>query len=105
MLGLIFLFFVGYYYYRLAEDHGKNKWLFGFIGLVCYYGTTFVTSTIYHLFYKYTGSLGFDVSLATLIPVGLGILMCILLYQILEHKWKKEEAPVDEKTINEIGKQ
>jgi hypothetical protein len=27
---------VGFYFFRLAENHEKNKWLFGFLGIIIF---------------------------------------------------------------------
>ena len=37
MLGLLLLYWVGKYFYKLAEEHDKSKWGFAILGVVSYY--------------------------------------------------------------------
>jgi hypothetical protein len=41
MLGLVFIYFIGRYYYKLAENHNRSKWGFAVLGVATYYGGTF----------------------------------------------------------------
>lgn len=46
MLGLSLLYFIGKYFYRLAEGFNKNKWYFAFLGNIVDYVGTFIESFI-----------------------------------------------------------
>ena len=102
MLGYIFIFFIGYYFYRLAEDYSKNKWVFAILGIVGYYVVSFIFSIIYMFFSEQNVTSGFNT--IALISVCVGVVFCILLYHYLDYRWKKEEEYVDDKSIDEIGK-
>ena len=37
MLGLVLLYWIGKYYYKLAEVYNKSQWGFAILGIVVYY--------------------------------------------------------------------
>ncbi|MGJ8593452.1 MAG: hypothetical protein ACSHXF_12950 [Aquaticitalea sp.] len=90
MLGLIFLHFIGKYFYKLAEEFNRNKWLFAILGIVIYYIGTFIGGIILGLLDEFV-ELGFNwdnnVALALVVlPFGLGA--TYLFYYILKRQWK-----------------
>jgi hypothetical protein len=46
MLGLVFIYFIGRYYYKLAENHNRSKWGFAVLGVATYYGGTFAAGAL-----------------------------------------------------------
>lgn len=42
MLGLLLIFFIGKAFFTLAQTHKRNKWLFGVLGIVVYYGMAII---------------------------------------------------------------
>ena len=46
MLGLVLIYFIGKYFYKLAEDFGKSKWGFAILGVVSYYAGAFLGGII-----------------------------------------------------------
>lgn len=46
MLGLVFIYFIGKYFYKLVEEFGKSKWGFVILGVVLYYGGVFLGGII-----------------------------------------------------------
>ena len=46
MLGLILLFWIGKYFYKLAEKYNKSEWGFAILGIVVYYAGIFMSSII-----------------------------------------------------------
>lgn len=108
MLGILFLFFIGKYYYKLAEEYERNKWLFAFIGIAAYYAGTIVTGLIYGIIYFMMNPEASEESVDTiglkLIVVVFGLLTCVALYFMLEKNWKKEKKVKKGDSIQEIGK-
>jgi hypothetical protein len=39
MIGLLIIYFIGKWFYKLAEKHQRQKWLFAILGVVVYYAT------------------------------------------------------------------
>ncbi|WP_396175745.1 hypothetical protein [Flavobacterium sp.] len=106
MLGLIFLYFVGRAFYRLAELYKQNKWLYGILGVVVYYAGIIFSAVAIGVIGELVspGSIdGFEESGIALLTVPIGILCCWGFYKLLEHKWKKIVV-VEIESIDEIGK-
>lgn len=106
MLGLVLLYWIGKYFYKLAEEYSKSKWGFTVLGIVSYYGGT--------LFFGFTFGIiaeiisfgyldDFNDSVLGLLALPFGILSCYILYKYLEKTWKKED-PRNNNDIDEIGK-
>ncbi|MDG1428303.1 MAG: hypothetical protein P8M19_04150 [Crocinitomicaceae bacterium] len=38
MLGILLIYFIGKWFYSLAEAHGRNKWGFAILGVGVYFG-------------------------------------------------------------------
>ncbi|WP_375560013.1 hypothetical protein ACE193_20190 [Bernardetia sp. OM2101] len=93
MLGFLFMYFIGKYFYELAQKANKTKsimWLFAVLGVVSYYAGTFIGGVIIGLF-----AVLFDIELTyypdfaiTLMAVPFGILACWGFYMILKNTWK-----------------
>ena len=37
MLGIVLIYWLGKYFYQLAEKYNQNKWLYAILGIVVYY--------------------------------------------------------------------
>lgn len=101
-LGYIFLFYVGFYFYRLAENHNKNKWVFAIIGVATY----FLGTILYPLYLRIFNSEiieDFDISSISLKSFLIGFLFVFLLFQILSFVWNRKKK-IDKKEIDKIGK-
>jgi len=106
MLGLVLLYWIGKYFYKLAEVYNKSPWGFAILGIVVYYGGILLFSFI-------IGMLGEIISPGVLDSLNdtvfglfmlpFGILSCYLLYKYLENTWKKNN-PNPDVLIDEIGK-
>ena len=46
MIGILLLFFIGKYYYKLAEAHDKSKWGYAILGIVMYYASVVVSGLL-----------------------------------------------------------
>lgn len=44
MLGFLIIYWIGKWHYKLAEKHGKIKWLYAVLGVVIYYGITLLSA-------------------------------------------------------------
>jgi Na+-driven multidrug efflux pump len=88
MLGLIFIYFIGRAFYRLALEYGKSKWLWPILGVASYYIFGFLFGVIIALL-DLMWILDND-GLVMLIGLGAGIGGTIILYRVLNHVWKKE---------------
>lgn len=101
ILSYILLFYIGFYYYRLAENHNKNKWLFGFIGIAIFVIAYF----FYVLFCRFSYSE--ETNLENLPAIGVksfctGLIITILVFQILNSIWSRKKKNYLE--VDEIGK-
>ncbi len=106
MLGLILLYWIGKYFYKLAEEYDKSKWGFAILGIVVYYAGTFAFGITFGIIAEITNPgliEGFNETLLGLIALPFGILSCYLLYKYLEKTWEKNK-PNPNKLIDEIGK-
>lgn len=94
MIGIIFIYFVGKKFYKLAEEKHKKKWLYAIIGVLSYY------------FGLVTGGLALGVLLEIFMPgtvdsmnemalgllcVPFGLLACFGLYWIFKNAWQGDE--------------
>ena len=103
MLGLILLYWIGKYFYKLAEEYEKNKWAYAILGIVVYYGGTLSCGVLIGIIAEIVSPGFIDATNETLLSIMMlpfGILGCYLLYKYLEKTWKKN-MPINE--IDEIG--
>lgn len=104
MLGLVLLYWIGKYFYKLAEEYDKKKWSITILGIAVYYGGVFIFGFIAAILAEVfsPGYLdAFNDTLLGVIMLPFGVLSCYLLYRYLEKKWLKE-IPTNE--LEEIGR-
>ena len=97
----IFIFYVGFYFYRLAENHHKNKWLFGIVGIATY----FIGSIIYPLFIRFfydEDIYDFDLAKITLKSFLIGISCVFFLFHLLSFIWSRKKI-IKKEDIDKIG--
>ena len=107
MLGFILIFFIGKYFYQLAEEYQQNKWLYAIIGVVSYYVGTFIAGILIGILYVLIAN---DLSglentpdiVLSLMALPFGLLSCWGLYTILKKQWKKNIVK-PENEIAQIG--
>ena len=105
MLGIVLIYFIGRYFYRLAEEYNKNKWMFAIIGVLSYYVGTFVGGIILGVLDGiFNIGMDWDNSLILgLLALPFGVTMVYLFHFLLKRHWEKTTIkPVDE--IETIGK-
>lgn len=103
MLALIFLYWIGKYFYKLAEEYEKNQWGYAILGIVTYYAGLIFFGLAVGILTEliYPGALDtVDETLLGLVMLPFGFLSCYLSYKYLEKTWKKNK-PVNE--IDQIG--
>ncbi|MCB0439438.1 MAG: hypothetical protein KDD20_11930 [Mangrovimonas sp.] len=106
MLGLLLIYFIGKYFYDLAAEFEKNKWLYAILGVVMYYVGTFIGGLILGVLDALM-ELGIDWDnnlLLGLLGLPFGIAASYLFYYLLKKSWSKSVVLVKDE-INEIGKQ
>lgn len=105
MLGILLIFFIGKYYYDLAQDHHRNRWLFGVLGIVVYYAGSVIGGLIMRVL-DGAFDLEFDwdnqLSLMGIALVS-GLSFTVLVYYLLSRYWKKSKKEIKNE-INDIGK-
>ncbi len=99
------LYWIGKFYYQLAQVHSKSKWGFAVLGLVTYYGSMVVAVLIFVLVCLLFG-IEFDFERNETVlgyaAIPFGLLGTYGVYKFLEKKWKKEYVnPLAE--IDSIG--
>lgn len=106
MLGLILLYWIGKYFYKLAEEYDKHKWGYAILGIVFYYGGTFFFGMIL-VFIIEIFSPGFidtvNDNVLGIMALPFGILSCYLAYKYFEKTWEKNHHDPT-KFLDEIGK-
>lgn len=106
MLGIILLFFIGKYYYELAQDFYKHRWLFAILGIVIYYAGTAIGGVILGVADELLGlNINWDNTFSmSLIALPFGLLTAFLGYYLLKRQWKKSEVVMSKDEIQDIGK-
>ena len=106
MLGLLLLYWIGKYFYKLAEEYDKSKWGFAILGIVAYYAGSIVLGGIIMFVIDFFSE-GFLESINEMMlgfmMMPFGILSCYLLYKYLEKTWEKND-PRKNSMIDQIGK-
>lgn len=106
MLGIVFIYFIGKYFYELAKNHQKNKWLFAVLGIVVYYGgAILLLLPVYLLAYFTFPEFVENLSERDLNFIGIpfGIAACYIFYYLLRKQWSKG-INVTLEEIDNIGK-
>ena len=93
MLGLLLLYWIGKYYYQLAQKFDKSKWGFAILGVATYYGVMISVMLIFLVICLLAG-IEFDFeaneTLMSLAAIPFGFEGVYFLYKFLEKKWTKE---------------
>jgi membrane protein DedA with SNARE-associated domain len=95
MLGLLLLYWIGKYHYRLAGEYDKSQWGFTILGIVTYYAGTFVFGLILGTAVEIISPGywdNFNEMLFSLLMLPFGILSTYLWYKYLENSWKNNKT-------------
>lgn len=106
MLGILFIYFIGKYFYELAKTYQKNKWLFAILGVVSYYvgsvvlliPALFLTAIMFPEFVDNLSERDYG-----FLAIPFGIATCYLLYYILKKQWSRG-INFQAEEIDNIGK-
>ena len=104
MLGLLFLYFTGNYFHKLANEFSNNKSLFAVLGIVLYYVGTFIGWAILGIMDGLM-DIGFDWdnNLALrLIALPFGIAAAYLFHFLQRKQWDKSFVVIADE-IQDIG--
>lgn len=92
MIGLLLLFFIGRSFYKLSEEHNKNKWLFAILGIATYYAGAFIGGIFLGIIDLISGT-NYTESLSNLIlgllAIPFGLFFCWGFYKILKSQWSR----------------
>lgn len=105
MLEIIIIYFIGKYFYRLAETYGQNKWLFAVLGVITYFVGAAIGGVILFLL-DMQFELGIDWEskfLLTFLLLPFAVATCYLLHYLLKRSWEKSVVIVEDE-IQDIGK-
>ena len=102
MLGLFLIYFIGKYFYDLAEDHNRSKWGYAIFGVITYYFGTFIGGILLVILLGVATIEEMGDFLIGLIALPFGIALCTGLYYLLKRSWEKK-ASLSEDIIDEIG--
>ena len=105
MLGFILYYFIGKYFYKLAEKYNNKKWLFAILGIVMYYVGTMIGGVILGIV-DGIFDLGIDWDsniLMTFIALPFGVGACYFFYFLLEKNWSQKDKE-EKLSIDSIGK-
>lgn len=101
LLAYIFIFYVGFYFYRLGENHKKMKWLCGLLGIASY----FLAQVLYLLYVRFFSGLDideFDISNLSFKSFLVGFIFVVILFNILNIVWSRQSKSKNE--VDNIGK-
>lgn len=108
ILGILVIILIAQKFFILAGEYSKNKWGFAIVGVATYYAGTFAAAFIYGAIYFVVDPEASDESVDTffsrLILVGVGLLSCVIVYNILKKNWEKAKRMSEKDHIQEIGK-
>lgn len=104
MFGFVLIYWVGKYFYKLAEEYKENKWLYAILGIAIYFGSQLLTGVFLGLLDIMFGwNIDWEGNVAiNLLGLPIGIGFSYLFYILLERKWKKDKIEVIE-SIDDIG--
>ncbi len=105
MLGLLLIYFIGKYFYKLSEEYNQNKWLYAILGIVAYYAAGFAFGILLGVFDLAFGlNLDYDNMFGiNLLSIPIGIAACYGFYYLLKKKWEKTVVFIKDE-IQDIGK-
>lgn len=90
MLGLLLIFYVAKAFFNLAKKHGRNQWLFGILGVVVYYGLTFIFGIVVGLIASLIGNYSLLDSpfVLELIAISVAVIGVWLFHYMLRKNWE-----------------
>lgn len=106
MLGILLIYFIGKYFYELAQDYYKNRWLWAILAVILYYAAGAIFGVIlalcdmaFNLGIDWDNNFGIN-----LLGIPVGLLADYGLFVYLKNKWHKESLLAKDE-IQDIGKE
>jgi hypothetical protein len=93
MLGIVLIIFIGNYFYKLAHEFNKNRWLFAILGIASYYAGTAIAGFTLGIITAMNGSDFVNTTprfVLSIIFMPFGLLTCWGFYRILFNQWNKQ---------------
>lgn len=101
ILGILLIYFIGKYFYDLAQKHGKGPWPYAILGVVAYYAGTFIGGVILGIgiaMFSTTPVEEINEMFFSFLSIPFGILACWGTYLLLQKNWSKKNI-VDSEDI------
>ncbi len=90
MLGLLLIYWIGKYFYQLAEKNDQNKWLFTILGIGIYYITQIAFGVILAFLNEFgVTEIDLDSFALNLLGIPLGLLGCYIFYDLIREILEK----------------
>lgn len=103
MLGFVFLYWIGKYFYQLAQKFNKNKWLYAILGLAIFYGSQIIGAVLIAIISEiFDLGIDFEGVIINLVGILIGGIACYLFYLLLEKVWKRDVIIIKD-SIQDIG--
>lgn len=105
MLGLLLLYWIGKYYYKLAEAHAKNKWGYAILGIVMYYACAVASGFLMGIFIEliWPGAVeSINEFLFGLMLLPFGIAGTYLLYYYFKRSWERQASQLGVEELSSV---
>lgn len=88
-LGYILIFYIGFYFNRLAENYNKNKWLYVFLGIIFFLTMMFLYAFTFRLFFIE------EINDFTFVSISfksffIGLISVFFLFHLLNFIWNRK---------------
>ena len=103
MLGILLLYWIGKYYYKLAEAHDKSKWGYAILGIVMYYASVVVSGLLLGIVIELIWPGAVDTInelLLSILVLPFGIAGTYLLYHYFRRNWQSKAPQLG---VEELG--
>lgn len=101
LISYIFLFYVGFYFFRLAENHKRNKWLFSLIGIITFF-VGYFSYIFYYRIFRQVEIVDFSIIAIRLKSFFSGLIFVVIEFHLLDFIWSKKKRKKKEE-IDKIG--
>lgn len=93
MIGIITLYFIGRYFYNIAEENNKNNWVFAILGVAIYFIGLVIGQMIIFAWYEIYSEYGIEDANETIVAIAsipIGLLFTFLLSKYLKKSWQQK---------------
>ena len=100
MIGLIFIYWIGKAFYKLAEENDENKWLWAILGLVSFYISQILFAILAFMMVDFSEDINLEKGL-NIVSVIVGGLCCWGFYNALKKRWGSSRNSLDSMMLDE----